>query len=88
MPESCGRARCLMGAPVRWSTLNVQMSVNRWSTDAERDRLLGVLSEQGPARLVDALQRILVWATFEPPDSIGYDLHVARKFPGDDGGSG
>ena len=75
-----------MGAPVRWSTLSVQMVVDRWSTDGERDRLLTVLAEQGPEKMLDALQRIPRIGYIRTPDSIGYDLHFARKLPGEDGG--
>lgn len=75
-----------MGAPVRWTTLTVEMVVTRWSTDAERDRLLTVLSEQGPEELLDALQETPRVGYIRTPDSVGYDLHFARKMPGEDGG--
>jgi hypothetical protein len=75
-----------MGAPVRWSTLSVQMVVDRWSTDGERDRLITVLAEQGPDGLLQALQRIPRVGYIRTPDSLGYDLHFARKSPGEDGG--
>ena len=36
----------------------VEIVVDRWSTEAERNRLLSVLLEQGPAKLLDALQDV------------------------------
>ncbi len=75
-----------MGAPVRWTTTTVEIVVNRWSTDAERDRLLTVLEEKGPNTLLDALREIPRVGYIRTPDSIGYDLHFARRAPGEDGG--
>lgn len=73
------------GSPVRWTTRTVEMVVNRWSTDAERDRLLAILLEKGPERLLDALRDIPRIGYIRTPDSIGYDLHFARKNPLGDG---
>jgi len=57
------------GAPVRFTALAVNMGhpgptgagtveivVNRFSSDAERDRLLSVLLEKGPEKLLDVLR--------------------------------
>lgn len=74
-----------MGAPVRWTTTRVEMVINRWSTDSERDRLVTILQEQGPEKLLDALRDIPRVGYIRTPDSIGYDLHFARRQPGDDG---
>jgi hypothetical protein len=75
-----------MGTPARWTSLTVEMVVNRWSTDAERDRLLAVLFEKGAERLLDAFQDLPRIGYIRTPDSIGYDLRFARKTPGEDGG--
>ena len=75
-----------MGAPVRWTTLTVEMTVNRWSTEAETNRLLAVLMEKGPDRLLDMLQEMPRVGYIRTPDSIGYDLKWARRMPGEDGG--
>ena len=75
-----------MGAPVRWTTLTVEMVVNRWSTDGETNRLLSVLREKGPERLLDMLQEMPRVGYIRTPDSIGYDLKWARRMPGEDGG--
>src|SRR5581483_8512294 len=57
------------GTPERYTALAVNMSgrggaaagtieivVNRWSTDAERDKLMNVLMDQGADKLLDVLQ--------------------------------
>ena len=62
------------------------MVVNRWSTDAERDRLLAVLMEKGPEKLLETLQKLPRVGYIRTPNSIGYDLHFARKTPLPDGG--
>ncbi|HEX5108251.1 MAG TPA: hypothetical protein VFV95_07385 [Vicinamibacterales bacterium] len=76
----------LGNAPVRWTSLIVEMAVTRWSTDAERDRLTAILLDDGPNALLKALQDMPRAGYIRTPDSIGYDLRFARKYPGEDGG--
>ena len=64
----------------------VLMSVDRWSTAAERDRLVETLLNKGPRALLDALQDTRPVGRIRTPDSIGYDLHYAFQTPGEDGG--
>jgi hypothetical protein len=64
----------------------IEIVVNRWSTDGERDRLMSVMMEKGPDKLLDALQGMPRIGYFRTPNSIGWDLHFARKMPGADGG--
>jgi hypothetical protein len=64
----------------------VEMVVERWSTDAERDRLMKALMEKGPEKLLDTLQDLPRVGYIRTPNSIGYDLHYARKAPLPDGG--
>jgi hypothetical protein len=64
----------------------VEIVVERYSTDAERDRLLTVLMEKGPEKLLDTLQSLPRVGYIRTPNSIGYDLHYARKAPLPDGG--
>ena len=87
------------GSPERFTAMAVNMSnvgrtgattvdivVNRWSTDKERDRLLSVLMEKGPDKLLDTLRDMPRVGYFRTPNSIGYDLHYARRTPMPDGG--
>jgi hypothetical protein len=75
-----------LGAPGRASSGQVEFVIERYSTDAERDRLLAVLKEQGPDKLLDVLQGLPRVGYFRTPNSIGYDVKFARKRPGEDGG--
>jgi len=87
------------GTPERFTALAVNMSnvgrpgaemvdivVERWSTDADRDRLIKTLMDKGPEKLLETLQDLPRVGYFRTPNSIGYDLHYARKNPLPDGG--
>lgn len=65
----------------------VNITINRWSTDAERDRLLTTLQEFGQQKLLAALENIRpIVGYMRTPTSIGYDLFYARNNPQPDGG--
>jgi hypothetical protein len=64
----------------------VEMVVERYSTDAERDRLMKALMEKGPEQLLDTLQSLPRVGYIRTPNSIGYDLRYARKAPLPEGG--
>lgn len=64
----------------------VDIAIERWSTDAERDRLMAVLLEKGPDQLLGELQKLPRVGYIRTPNSIAYDLHYARKAAGEDGG--
>jgi len=65
---------------------NVEIAVDRWSTDAERALLMSVLIDKGPEKLLDALQDVKRVGYIRTPDSIGWDLRFARKTRMPDGG--
>jgi hypothetical protein len=64
----------------------VEIAVTRWSTDAENERLLSTLMDQGEKAFVDALQRNKPTGYFRPLTGIGFDLRYARQVPLPDGG--
>lgn len=64
----------------------VLMSIDRWSTDAERTRLVTTLREEGPRALLDELQDMRPVGRIRTPDSLGYDLRYAHQMKGEDGG--
>jgi hypothetical protein len=64
----------------------VEIVVRQWSPPATRDRLLGVLFEQGPDKLLDALQDLPRVGYFRTPESLAYDLRYAQRTPLPDGG--
>jgi hypothetical protein len=85
-PERFTALAVNMSTPGRAGAGTVEMVVERWSTDAERDRLMNVLMEQGEDKLLEALQRMPRVGYIRTPNSIGYDLHFARQTPLPDGG--
>ena len=64
----------------------VEIAVQRWSTVAERERLMKALVEKGPEKLLDTLQGMRRIGYIRTPNSIGYDLHYAVKAPLPEGG--
>lgn len=70
----------------RTGAQTVEIAVDRWSTEAEASRLLETLQTQGAQKLLDALQAIPRLGYIRTPDTLGYELHFARKTPGEDGG--
>jgi hypothetical protein len=76
-----------LGTPGRTGSLGtVEIVVNRWSTEAERDRLLAILLDKGPDKLLDALRDLPRVGYIRTPNSVGYDLHYAWHAPGEDAG--
>lgn len=67
-------------------TGRVDLSVTRWSTAAERDKLLATLFKKGQDELVRTLQDMKPIGRIYSPGSIGYDLRYSEQRPGPDGG--
>jgi hypothetical protein len=64
----------------------VNITINRWSTDEEREMLLTTLQEFGQNKLLDALEKIRPPIGYmRTPNSLGYDLYYARNIPNPDG---
>ena len=72
-------------APRGAATTNVDIVINRYSSDADRDRLLEAL-DQGQDALLKALQKLPVVGYLTTPGSLRYDIHFARQRPNPDGG--
>ena len=64
----------------------VDITINRWSTDAERDRLLSVFRDKGQDALLSELQKLPVVGGIRTPGSLNYDIHFARQKPDPEGG--
>jgi len=64
----------------------VEITVNRWSPNAERERLVAALQQKGPDELLKQLQKNRPVGRIRTPDSIGYDLRYAQQTPSEDGG--
>lgn len=70
----------------RATATTVDITINRWSTDAERDLLLSVLRDKGQDALLSALQKLPVVGGIRTPASLNYDIHFARQRPEAEGG--
>ena len=67
-------------------TSQVDIQINRWSTDAERDRLLTVFRDKGQGALLTELQKLPKVGSINTPGSLSYDLHFAWQRPEAEGG--
>lgn len=81
-----------LGAPVTpgpvprpGATAIVQITINRWSTEGERDRLVSALLKGGNQGLLAALQATPVVGTIRTPDSLPWALHYAHQAVAPDG---
>jgi hypothetical protein len=71
----------------RASAGTLDITIERWSTDEERTKLLNVLVEKGPDKLADALRDVKPRAGFiRTSQSLGWDIAYAREMPFGDGG--
>src|SRR4029079_15343819 len=76
-----------MGSPERYTAAAINMNrsaegsieivVNRWSSDKDRDRLMSVLMDKGADKLLDVLQDMPRMGYFRAPGNLGWDIHFA-----------
>jgi hypothetical protein len=64
----------------------VEINIERWSTEAERDALLNTFRQKGSDALLTDLQKTPRVGYIRTPDSVGWDLHYATLTPLPDGG--
>jgi hypothetical protein len=57
----------------------IDITVNRWSTAKERDRLINALVEKGADKLLDVLQDMPAAGHFGAPGQLSWDLGFAWK---------
>jgi len=69
-------------------TATVDFTIERWSTDAEREKLLSILKEnKDPTQpLLKALQKMPKVGYIRTPQRLAWDLRYARQTPLDEGG--
>ena len=75
-----------MDPTVNLSAAFVDITVTRWTADAERKRLVDLLGAQGQTALQRAVHDLPRVGTIKTPDTLSYDLRYARRIPGEDGG--
>jgi hypothetical protein len=68
------------------ATATVDIRVQRYSTDQERDQLMDAFKSGGQDKLLDVLQKLPVVGYIRTPTSLRYDLHFARQVPNPEGG--
>jgi hypothetical protein len=64
----------------------IQISIDRWSTDAEREALITTLKEKGSTALLDALIKLPQLGFIKMPNTLGWALFYARQSELPDGG--
>jgi hypothetical protein len=64
----------------------VLVAVTRWTTPAERQKLLTVVVQKGPDKLLDAVQDSPSAGTIRFPNTLAWDLRYAFETPLPDGG--
>jgi hypothetical protein len=64
----------------------IDITVERWSTDAQRDALMAVMQQKGPDKLLDALQDMPRMGHFGTVGNLSWDIHFTRRVPLADGG--
>ena len=72
-------------------TATVDIVINNWSTEAQRDQLLAILQEQKDVykanqALLKALQKMPKLGYIRTPERLAWDLRYARENKGEDGG--
>jgi len=70
------------------NTGTVDFHIDRWSTDAERTKLLSLIPEENksPQKLVDALQDMPSVGGIRTPQTLAWTLRYARQFKLPEGG--
>ena len=66
----------------------IEMVIERWSSERERDELIATLKDKGSDALLDKLQKMprVGYIRDANNGSVGWDLHFARERKLDDGG--
>jgi len=93
---SAGLSGQTSGSPERYSATaintnngtmnNIDITIDRWSTEPERDKLITTLREKGADKLLDVLMEMRPTGHFGAPGSLSWDLRFARKVSMPDGG--
>lgn len=73
------------GLSPRTRVSNLDIAIERWSTDAERDRFLAALRESGPDGLLSALYKSDEVGYVSTPGRLGLRLHFAHQYTLEDG---
>jgi hypothetical protein len=75
-----------MGTYTVGTTANLIITVNRWSSQAEREKVLTAVKEKGPKGLLDVVRDLPRAGTLRTAQTVGYELRFAIQDPLPDGG--
>jgi len=75
-PEEFSAFAVAMGA-MSSGTAQLIFTVNRWSSEAERDQLFAVLKKEGQKGLLDSIRNAKRVGNLRTPNSVGYELRLA-----------
>ena len=70
----------------RGAATPIEIVIERWSSEADRQRLTEVMMNKGPDKLLEALREAPRVGYIRTHTSLGWDLHFASRVPGEDGG--
>ena len=65
---------------------SIDIVVDRWSSNAESDKLLKAMADEASEKVLDIVQDLPVKGYFNSPGSLRWDIHFARRAPLPDGG--
>jgi hypothetical protein len=68
------------------TTSHVKITIDGWSTEDDRRRLVGAFTEGGDDALLKELRKMKPLGRISTPDSVGYDLRYAHQIPMASGG--
>jgi hypothetical protein len=87
-PQSSDGARftALALSMTNGGTGTVEMAIDRWSTDGQRDSLIKALIGRGQDQLLETLRKMPRVGYIRAGGGLGYDLHFAARTRGEDGG--
>jgi hypothetical protein len=86
LPQRFSAFAVSLGGPRTPSgTARVDITIARWSTPEEREKLQTTLLEKGPEKLLDVLRDMKPVGTIQTPGRIGYDLRYANHRVDGDG---
>jgi hypothetical protein len=71
---------------LRSAAVTIEIAIDRWSTDAERDRLIETLKVKGPNALLDLLRSLPSVGHISTSTSTGSSLRFAQSRQTEDGG--
>src|SRR5262249_11287931 len=74
-----------LDAPAGAVATPIEILVERWSTNAERERLITTILESGQDRALEVLQKLPRIGSIRSTTSLGYDLRFAQHTPGSNG---